>query len=262
MRSVGLGLAFAATVQFVLVSTPAFAQPPADNAPSTTTPAASTGAAPAAATPAAAAGSGKVTVHVQSSKPVSLEHRASGHQTWEFVCNSPCDQALSSSDEYHIVGVGLNDSRPFVLDTSSGDKVTLDVTPGSRAKYSTGTWVLVGGGVLLVGGVITLLAGSSSNAVPGDDGTTTSTKNTNWIFVGTVAILGSVILGITGGSLMVDNSHTKVDGAIDAKPEKKNDDTLSVKAEVSASRQPTWHDEKGPVLAPVTNIIPIIHTTF
>ena len=39
-------------------------------------------------------------------------------------------------------------------------------------------------------------------------------------------------------------------------------DVAKLQAEVTASRQPTWHDEKGPVLAPVTNIIPIIHTTF
>jgi len=35
-----------------------------------------------------------------------------------------------------------------------------------------------------------------------------------------------------------------------------------VKAEVTATRLPTWHDEKGPVLAPMSNIVPIIHTSF
>jgi hypothetical protein len=267
MRSVGLGLAFAATVQFVLVSTPAFAQPPSD----TTAPA------PAAATPAPAADApavtanptvpptpiaGKVTVHIQSSKPVSLERYAAGGNGWEFACSSPCDQSLSTSDQYRIVGTGLNESKTFLLDTSVGEKVTLDVSPGSKAKSSTGTWLLVGGGALIVGGIITLIAGSSSNAVAGNDGTTTSTKNTNWIFVGTSLILGGVIVGMTGGSFMVDNAHTKVDGAIDARSDKNINNDVTVKASVTASRLPTWHDEKGPVLAPVTNIVPIVNASF
>ncbi len=262
MRSVGLGLAFAATVQFVLVSTPAFAQPPADSAAGTPPPAAATTPAPVAnptvpPTPVA----GSVTVHINSSKPVSLERFAAGGQGWEFACSSPCDQAFSSSDQYRIVGAGLNESKTFLLDTSMGEKVTLDVSPGQKNKYSTGEWVLIGGGALIVGGVITLIAGSSSNAVPGNDGATTSTKNTNVIFVGTSLIVGGVILGITGGSLMVNNAHTKVDGAIDARSDDKKND-VSVKAQITASRLPTWHEEKGPVLPPVMNIVPIIHTTF
>jgi hypothetical protein len=258
MRSVGLGLAFAATVQLVLVSTPAFAQPPADTSatPADKAPADSTAATkPAVAPPP---GGGKVTVHVHSSKAVSLERRAPGQSTWEFVCASPCDQAISTNDEYHIVGTGLNESRPFMLDTSAGDKITLDVSPGTHGKYTTGTWLLVGGSALIVGGVIVLLAGSSSNAVPGNDGVTTSDKNTNWIFVGTAAILGGVLLGIGGGSMMINNAHSRVDAA---EPKDKKDEQPA-KAESTASRLPTWHEEKGPVLAPTTNIVPIIHATF
>jgi hypothetical protein len=255
MRSVGLGLAFAATVQFVLVSTPAFAQGPGTDETGIKPAAAPAEATPSTATPGATAPA-KVTVHIQSSRPVSLEHRAPGQSAWEFVCGSPCDQAISTTDEYHIVGTGLNDSKPFMVDTSSGDKITLDVSPATHGKYNTGTWILVGGGVLLVGGVIALLAGSSSNEVPGNNGVTTTDKNTNWIFVGTAAILGGVILGITGGSMMVNNTHTKVDAT---ESDKKDDQ--AAKSGATASRLPTWHDEKGPV-APVANVMPLFHTTF
>jgi hypothetical protein len=252
MRSVGLGFAFAASVQLVLTSTPAFAQPPAAE-----------GEAPAkaAAAPAPAAAPGTVTVHVNSPQKVSLEHRAPGHETWEFVCNSPCDQSLSSTDEYRIVGAGLNESRSFLLDTSNGDKITLDVTPGTHNKYTTGEWVLIG--VFIVGGVITLLAGSSSNAVPGEDGTVTSNKNTNWIFVGTSLILAGVIGGLVGGSFMYDNAHTHVDGGTpvnEKNDEKKTNDGVSIK--VTASRAPTWHEDTGPTITAVPNIVPLFQRSF
>lgn len=253
MRSVGLGFAFAASVQLVLTLTPAFAQPPA------AAPDAPAKAAPATA-PAPAAAPGTVTVHVNAPQKVSLEHRAAGHETWEFVCNSPCDQALSSTDEYRVVGAGLNESRPFMLDTSNGDKITLDVTPGTHNKYSTGEWVLIGGGVFIVGGVVALLAGSSSNAVQGADGTVTSDKNTNWIFVGTSLILAGVIGGLVGGSFMYDNAHTHVDGGTPVDEKKTNNEGVSIK--VTASRAPTWHEDTGPAITAVPNIVPLFQRSF
>jgi hypothetical protein len=255
MRSVGLGFAFAASFQLVLASTPAFAQPPAaaPDAPAKDAPAA------APATPAPAATPGTVTVHVNAPQKVSLEHRAAGHETWDFACNSPCDQALSSTDEYRIVGAGLNESHAFKLDTSNGDKITLDVTPGTHSKYTTGEWVLIGGGVFIVGGVVALLAGSSSNAVQGADGTVTSSKNTNWIFVGTSLIVAGVIGGLVGGSFMYDNAHTHVDGGTPV-DEKKTNEGVSLK--VTASRAPTWHEDTGPTITAVPNIVPLFQRSF
>jgi hypothetical protein len=201
---------------------------------------------------------------VNSSEKVSLEHRAPGHEAWEFVCNSPCDQALSSTDEYHIVGAGLNASRPFMLDTSQGDKITLDVTPGTDGKYKTGEWLLIGGGVFIVGGVVALLAGSSSNAAPGMDGTVTTTKNTNWIFVGTSLILAGVVGGLVGGSFMYDNAHTHVDGGkpIDEKGGAGGGGGISIKV-TTGERTPTWHEASGPTITPtMTSIVPVFQRSF
>jgi hypothetical protein len=315
MRSVGLGFAFAASVQLVLTSTPAFAQsatapnaqaatatgtskagtakkkkagkkkavttetsvttttagtvdapdPAAATTTTTTTTTTTAPAAPATVVVApAAAPSGSVTVHLNAPSKVALEHRAAGHEAWEFVCNSPCDQAVSPTDEYRVTGAGLNESRPFVLDTSNGDKITLDITPGTHSKFTAGEWILVGGGVFIVGGVVALLAGSSSNTAPGNDGTVTTTKNTNWIFVGSGLILTGVIGGLVGGALMYDNAHTHVDGGRPIDEKKSNDksnDGISLK--VTASRRaPTWHEETGPVITAATNIVPLFQRSF
>jgi len=237
-------------------ATPATAPAPATE-PTQTTPAATT--APAAPSNP---GSATATVHINSPKPVSLEKRASANSPWEHVCNSPCDVPVSVSDEYQVVGVDLNESKPFILDSSQGDKVTLDVTPGVHKKVVTGSWLLAGGGVLVVGGVVTLLAGSKANAAPGIDGTVTNNSNTDWIFVGTALILGGVIAGLGGGALVLDNSHTKVDGAVGATSDKK---TEPVKAQVQVVGQltprPTWHEDRGPSLAPST-FLPIVQGTF
>ena len=277
MRTVGLGLALVASVQFAVA--PAFAKNPPPPAATTTAPAksapvvtttsatvktaqsdapaekASEKASEKAAAPASAPGT--VTVHINSPRTVTLEKRASATSPWEHVCNSPCDVATSTSDEYQILGEDLNASAPFILDASQGEKVTLDVTPGVHNKAARGSWILVGGAVLVVGGVITLLAGSKSNYVAGDNGTSTPNTNTDWIWVGSLLIAAGVIAGITGGSFMYDNAHTKVDGAIGDVPDKK----IDVKAHATALRLPQWREDTGPQLAP-GHFVSIFQGTF
>ena len=255
MRSVGLGLAFAATVQFVLVSTPAFAQGPATDDTGKTPAAAPAAATPSSATPAAAPAAGKVTVHIQSSSPVSLEHRAPGQSAWQFVCGSPCDQAISTTDEYHIVGTGLNDSKPpwSTRPRATGSPSTCrrdarqiqhrDVDPRRRRRAHRRR------------------RHRSPRRLEQQRGSGQQRRDHDrqehqLDLVGTAAILGGVILGITGGSMMVNNTHTKVDAT---ESEKKDDQ--AAKSGATASRLPTWHDEKGPV-APVANVMPLFHTTF
>ena len=67
--------------------------------------------------------------------------------------------------QYQIVGEDLNESKTFLLDTSEGDKITLDVTPGVHNKgHARAAGSSRAAAVLVVGGVVTLLAGSKSNA--------------------------------------------------------------------------------------------------
>jgi hypothetical protein len=286
MRSVGLGLAFLAGIQFVVVTTPAFAQDPAPApdkspaaapaaapapaagasdkaaAPADSAPATDKAAAPATTAPAAnAVASGMVTVHINSPKPVSLEKRSGSTSPWQHVCNSPCDSATPTSDEYQIVGTNLNDSKPFILDSSEGDKITLDVTPGVHAKENAGKWILGGGIVFIAGGVITLAAGSKNTPPGGNDGVVTNHSNMDAISVGTALILVGIIGGLGGTSLLVDNAHTKVEGAVGAVPDKKTDPSLKASVQVTASREPTWHEDRGPAMSP-SSFMPILHGTF
>jgi hypothetical protein len=295
MRSVGLGLALVASVQYLFAATPAFAQDPpakasqtaAAPAPAPLPPAAATTTTTTTATAAAsgaqtttittttpatpsgqvapvvavAAAPNTVTVHLNSPKPVSLERRASSGSAWEYVCTSPCDASVSLRDEYHIVGENLNSSKPFVLDGSQGDKITLDVTPGVHKKAQMGKWVLLGGGILVVGGVIMLVGGSRSNDVPGNGGAVTTNTNDDWIFAGTAVIVAGVIAGITGGSFLVDNAHTKVDGAIGAVPDRDRKTDVKLQVQVTGERGPTWHEDRGPHMAAVHSV-PLLQAHF
>ncbi len=179
---------------------------------------------------------------------MSLEKRSTPGSAWEHVCNSPCDVPTTTTEEYRVLGENLNDSKPFVLDASQGEKITLDVSPGVHNKAALGGWVVAGGAVLAVGGIVTLVAGSKSNYVAGDNGTGTPNSNTDWIFVGSGLLLAGVVAGLTGGALMYDNAHTKVDGAIGAVPDQKTD--VKAQVQVTAQRLPQWHEDTGPQLAP------------
>jgi hypothetical protein len=289
MRSVGLGLALLASAQFAVA--PAFAQdpPPKHHAhkkaapvkttsaqvdapadPAATTPAPAPAPAPVAPAPSPApppdvaptpaVAPGTVIVHINSEKKVTLEKRTSATSPWEHVCNSPCDLATSTSDQYQILGEELNASAPFILDASGGEKVTLDVTPGYHNKGARGGWILAGGALLVIGGVVTILAGSKSAYVGGADATVTNNTNTDFISAGSVVILAGVIVGITGASFMYDNAHTKVNGPIGQVPDKA-DGNVKAQVQVTAERGPTWREDTGPQLAP-SRFISIFHGTF
>jgi hypothetical protein len=229
---------------------------PAPAAPASPAAPADTAAAPAApATPA-----GSVMVHIESPKPVSLEKRSGRNGAWEHVCNSPCDVATSTSDEYQILGDELNASNPFLLDGSQGEKITLEVTPGYHNAGARGGWVLAGGAALIVGGVVTLVAGSKSNYVAGDNGAGTShNQNTDFIFAGSILLTAGVIAAIGGGALMYDNAHTKVEGAIGATPDKKDD--VKGQVQVTAKRLPQWREDNGPQLG-ASHFVSVLSGTF
>ena len=168
---------------------------------------------------------GTVVVHLDSPQTVNLEHRQGVGNTsnpWQFVCTSPCDTAVPSADEFRVTGPDVNASKPFILKSGDGQKVTLQVTPGKQGKATVG-YVLVGtGAALAVAGVLVLAIGSrGGDTFPGGEGgsdtSTTNNKNFNLILTGTGLIVGGVVAAVLGGSFAIDNAHTRV-GAGEAPP--------------------------------------------
>jgi hypothetical protein len=125
-------------------------------------------------------------------------------------------------DEYRIVGgpnaSDVNPSNPFTLDGSKGDRAVLYVSPGTKTKQKIGTGVLIGGAVLFVGGIVTGIAAACPSCNFNANGA--ATDNQNWLAIGVgtgLAVVG-LSAGIFGGAWMVDNAHSRVNGAVQAAP--------------------------------------------
>jgi hypothetical protein len=149
---------------------------------------------------------------------VSLEHRAGPGAAWEHACDSPCDQRLPVADQYRIVGgPDVNESNPFVLDGSKGDRAVLYVAPGTKTRQKIGTGILIGGAIVAVGGAIGGFAASCPSC---DFNQGTSTDNRNWLAIGVgtgLAVVG-ISASIFGAAWLIDNSHSRVSGAVQAAP--------------------------------------------
>lgn len=204
---------------------------------------------------------GKVFVHLEAPQEVTLERRQGAASPWEHVCNSPCDEAVSVRDEYHIVGVNMTESKPFMVDGKES-KTTLYVHPGYHKDVVTGEWVLGGAGALAVGGILSLAIGAGTHTPLSNDGITHN-GNTDWITVGMVLLVGAAATGIYGGAMVVNNLHTSVNGGT-AKPadvDEKKAPPSSVNVQLSASRQPTYR-EAANVPQPATFTMPILSGRF
>jgi hypothetical protein len=270
MRSFALTLALVASGQLVLLTTPAWAQqPPPPDAPAPPAPPAPP---PPPAPPAAviveapAHTDGTVEVHVDSTNWwMSLEHRSGPNAPWEPACEEKCDKRLPVADEYRVVGVGLSPSRPFTLDGSKGDKITLKVVVGEHRKEKVGMWVLIGGGALIVAGILTIAIGSHPSETFQADGTTNNT-NFDILTVGTGLIVGGLIASIYGGATWYNNTHSHVGGDTIGAPgpvskDPKDDASLlSPKPVFWGSTEQTGMRMQGSV-APVFQI-PIINRSF
>ncbi len=233
-RPFALSVALLASAQLVTLSTPAFAQgpdtspsggttqpapaqPPSSSAPSGAAPAGTgtapsdTGAPSGAAPAAPATTEGTVEVHVESSVKVNLERRSGEGAPWEFACESPCDQRLSATDQYHVVGTGLNDSKPFYLDSTKGDKITLNILPGDKRKSKIGMYILIGGAVFLVTGIIIIAAGSSNHFE--SDGSLSGSR-LNAVALGTTFGIVGIAGGLFGTAWWLGNQASRVGGDV------------------------------------------------
>jgi hypothetical protein len=241
-------LALIASSALVLASAPALAQnapaapavPPAVPASAAPAPAAPAPAAPAPAAPPPAAPSavvviappastvgvstpaapdGTVLVHIDSPSKVSLERRSSPAASWEHACESPCDGRLPVGDQYRVVGTGMNESNPFTLDGSKGDRAVLLVAPGTKQRAKIGEGLLIGGAIVLVGSVVFgLVAACPSCTFQSSTGAATNTTNTDVIGAATGLAVAGLATGIFGAAWWVDNQHSRVSGAVQAAP--------------------------------------------
>ena len=282
--TLAISLSLIASAQFTIFAHPAFAQDgvpaadtkPADEKPAEAKPAdapamdakpadskpADTADVKPEATPVEAAPApmtdGTVDVAIDSPVGVSLERRSGAGAEWEFACNAPCNQRMATTAQYRIVGVDLNASKPFMLDTTQGERVVLTVSPGVHKKAVRGLWVLAGSGAILVTGLIVLLAGSDGSSTFTSDGQTHN-SNTNFIFAGTALMLVGVAGGVLGGAWYLDNRHTGVNGVQATSPEK----AAPAKVEVTTSkREPIFNAPKSAFGLPVVYGVPVLNTTF
>jgi hypothetical protein len=231
MRSFALSLALVASAQLVLATTPAFVSqawaqgpsgpdapppppPPPPPAPPSEPPPPPPPPVVEATGPAVHVADGTVEVHIESKhKTLALEHRPAPNAPWELACEGTCDKRLPVGDEYMIVGGGLNESHPFNLDGSKGDRIILRVGAGERSRETMGKWFLIGGSALIVAGVLVIAIGSHPSETFRADGTTNNT-NFDVLTTGTALILGGVIGGIYGGGTWYNNRRTHVAGDV------------------------------------------------
>lgn len=234
MRITGLSLAFLATVNVLVVTTPAFAE---DSSP----------ASPEDAPAPAAKADGTVMLHINSPKPVELERRQGDVGGWEHVCTSPCDMNVPLFDQYRIAAAGdITESKPFMIDAANKDHVSLGVDPGMKTNSKVGTYVLVAGAATVVTGVIVVIAGTAGSNNIGNDGTTHHSF-TNLAFVGSALIIGGLGAVIVGAAWRINNQHSSVGGDVAKPPVETNEKTASreavfvkPQAEQMASRTPAF----------------------
>lgn len=165
-------------------------------------------------------------VHIESERPVRLEAQT-GPKAFNFVCASPCDKELDLDALYRITGDGVRTSRPFSIEAQAGQRIVIEVDPGSKGAFVGGIiLVSVSPVVSLIGLVVWAV-----NAVDGSDGGRTAGVG--------IAIGG--LVGLTAGIIMLaTNASTKqtqsVVGPAPAAPR--------------ASREPYFAEITAPLTAP------------
>jgi hypothetical protein len=202
---------------------------------------------------------GTVEVHIESrDKMVLLEHRIGPSAPWEAACEGSCDKRLPVSDEYRVLGTGLNDSRAFNLDGTK-DRVVLKVVAGEHKRETIGKIILIGGGALIVAGILTIAIGSHPSETFQADGTTNNT-NFDILTAGTALILGGLVGGVYGGATWYNNRHSHVGGDVQGNTPTR--DPRDVNKEDASIPRPELTGMRTPApMAPIFQI-PLINRSF
>ena len=150
--------------------------------------------------------SAMVWVHVEGADGAILEMDRADDGTWETACRAPCDIQVPVSAEYRVGGSLLKQSGVFRLRGQQGDRVTVNVSGGSKA------WLVVGIVITPVAGLVTLvmalvgLAGSVSasaetagcvnGACAQASGNASNAATVGWVgaLIGAAVTVGGIIL--------------------------------------------------------------------
>jgi hypothetical protein len=195
---------------------------------------------------------GMVEVHIDSPRAVTLEKR-NAETNWARACDAPCDVKLGVSDEYRMVGEGLNESQPFHIDGSKG-RVVLKVDPGTPGGQTRGLITTIGAGAALVGGIAVIAVGVKKHGSV--DGDLSQNRNDGALLAGGALIMAGVVGGIVGTSWLIGNASTGVDGDVTKKTNEK-----AAPVGVTASRQPTWNSPNV-VGVPSMTTVPVLTGSF
>lgn len=188
----------------------------------------------------------KVTVHVESTRPVELQLNEETSLDWKVVCASPCDVELPIGRLYRIDAPGVRRSKPFTLRGVPGGTQLLDVDAGSSAGHTVGmVFTSIGSPIVLIGGIVVAvhLGNGNTDSVQGSAIATG---------VGLAFFVPGLYLTISNDGTTVVQSRGGRTAAAERDPE------LAVGAR---TRLPTWRSADGPTM-PAAPTISLFRGTF
>ena len=155
---------------------------------------------PAAPPPAAAAGP-IVTLRADSRR---ARLQTQTQLTWQDVCVTPCNVAVSPAGTYRVGGGSIRPSESFTLPRASG-QVVIDTELGSNIKHWVGVGLIILGAVDMVGGAV-YYAAAAELADATDSTVGMDEEYFQTVGVG-IILTGLVLLAI---GIPLSTSHTKV----------------------------------------------------
>ena len=188
----------------------------------------------------------KVTVHVESTRPVELQLNEETSLDWKVVCTSPCDAELPIGRLYRIDAPGIRRSKPFTLRGVPGGTQLLDVDAGSSAGHTLGmVFTSIGSPIVLIGGIVV--------AVHLGNGNTDSVQGP------LIATGVGLAFFVPGLYLTISNDGTTVAqsrGGRTAATERDLEHAVGAR-----TRLPTWRSADGPTM-PAAPAISLFRGTF
>jgi hypothetical protein len=79
-----------------------------------------------------------VLLHIDSSRPVTLELLAPEETRWRPLCVAPCDTDVPLDGIYRVTDRGMIPSMNMELEANPGDHLVLDVTARTYEQHATG----------------------------------------------------------------------------------------------------------------------------
>ena len=176
-----------------------------------------------------------VVVQLEGADGAELQRRngaGDDDDDWVTVCSGPCNARVPVGAEYRIAGGGIRPSRPFQLAGAPGDRVSIDVTPGSTGWFVLGIVIIpLGGATMLTGLMLLVVSALVGMTNGGGDATASDFTAAGWITIGlgTAAMVGGVVL-------VINNAHSSVTQNVGGVPS-----ALLLQGD-AWKRAPTWKE--------------------